>query len=106
MWDVKQLDEKYEKLTQIINLMESKEINFEKVGCLITHDAKNTKFSNGFSEVSKTLSKLKSKELIFGGRPLGSIGSKFALVVSNKKNFLELRDNGYTIINFNMEIKN
>lgn len=106
MWDEKQLDEKYEKLTQIINLMESKEINFEKVGCLITNDAKNTKFSNGFSEVSKTLSKLKSKELIFGGRPLGSIGSKFALVVSNKKNFLELRDNGYTIINFNMDIKN
>ena len=32
MWDVKQLDGKYEKLTQIINLMESKEINFEKVG--------------------------------------------------------------------------
>ena len=86
--------------------MESKEINFEKVGHLITNDAKNTKDSNGFSEVSKTLLKLKSKELIFGGRPLGSIGSKFALVVSNRKKFLELRDKGYTIINFKMEIKN
>ena len=106
IWSKKELDEKYQILENLIDLIETKEINLEKIGNVISKDAQKTKSNNGFNEVLKTLIDLQSKELIFGGRPLGSEGSKFALVITNKDKLKILSDKGYKIIKFKMEIKN
>ena len=106
VWSKNQLNEKYQILENLIDLIESQEVNLEKIGKIISRDFQKTKSINGFSEISKTLIDLQSRELIYGGRPIGSVGSKFALIVTDIDKLKILREKGYKIIPFEMEIKN
>ena len=49
------LNEKYQILENLIDLIESQEVNLEKIGKIISRDFQKTKSINGFSEISKTL---------------------------------------------------
>ncbi len=105
-WSANQLSNKYKNIINLIELIEAQEIDIKKIGNIITNDSINTKSVDGYNEVSKTLYELENQGLIFGGRPLGSIGSKFALIVCNKNKLKVLKEKGYKAISIEMEIRN
>ena len=105
-WKIQELEDRYENLYNLINLIEADTINLEEIGNIISEDSIKKQKAGGFDEVTNTLNELRSKSLIYGGRPLGSKGSKFAIIVSNKKNLKTLSEKGYKTIPIEMEIKN
>tara|TARA_Y100001968_G_scaffold100812_1_gene90730 strand:+ start:3073 stop:4059 length:987 start_codon:yes stop_codon:yes gene_type:complete len=106
LWKKNELISRYKIIEKMINLLESENINLEAIGELIMNDSIKKKEIDGYKEILNTLYDLKYKGLIFGGRPIGSIGSRFALIVLDENKFENLTSLGYKIVRINIITKN
>jgi len=106
IWSITELDKKYEAIYDLIESLESEKINFLKIGKIISQDSESKKKYKGFENIYQKINRLLDLELIYGARPIGSKGSRFALIVSDKEKLLEINKKGFKTIPLELYFKN
>lgn len=103
-WSLEELQDKYNNIKKLINLLEANSINFKKIGEVISNDSLIKKMGTGYENIFNSISTLESQKLIYGGRPLGSKGSKFALIVSEKESLKKINNLGFKTIPIQIKV--